>query len=183
MATKIKNETVFNKFYRMMNESGTAYYMTGEDGVKKQIVNRYDFLKSKLTDAWIEKEIEFMMSQKKRCNVSRGQAQNPSMLHQEEVKEADKCANISKSEVTSMEEQFDEDITPELTGVLEATGAETSSSFVSEKEESTSNELFQDEYSDFFSWMNDLETPDTHSDMVEFSFPILISENEIHISV
>ena len=57
----IKNKGEFNKFYKMMTEMGIAYYTT-KDGERKQICYRADFIKT-FNDAWIEKQLDFIMEQ------------------------------------------------------------------------------------------------------------------------
>ena len=109
----INNINNFDKFYAQMTKNGMAYYKRNEDGTKTQIVTRNDFIKT-FNDAWVEKELDLMTPRRTKVS-SRTQVLNSNELYEEDVKEANGPVEIDEID------SFDEDVTPELTGIIDFT--------------------------------------------------------------
>ena len=114
----INNINNFDKFYAQMTKNGMAYYKRNEDGTKTQIVTRNDFIKT-FNDAWVEKELDLMNPRRTKVS-SRTQVLNSNELYEEDVKEANGPVEIDEID------SFDEDVTPDLTGIIDFTENEMS---------------------------------------------------------
>jgi len=109
----INNINNFNKFYAQMIQNSTAYYKLNEDGTKTQFVTREDFI-NKFNDAWVEKQLDLMNPKVKKAN-SRTEVQYSYELSEQDIKETNESAGIFETD------SFDDDVTPELTGIIEFT--------------------------------------------------------------